>query len=228
MFLFLCYFTGSSWHPGSLEKDLLYPGHITASKDLGRPLTAYSPAGGTKLDLDTCPAPRWNLHCFSLLDICSTWLCCCCYLFLYPLWGAWDLPQPAIKPMPPTLEAWSLNHWLFSHYVWLFVTSRTAARQASLSSTISQSLLKLMSIELVMPSNQLIVCHPLLLLPSVSPSFRGFSSEPLDCQEIPVYLPCFHNATNIILRYPWSGRKGHTFWKSVHICQKNQTPFPSL
>ena len=86
--------------------------------------------------------------------------------------------------------------------VQLFVTPWTTAQQGSLSITNSWSLLKLMSIELVMPSNQLIVCHPLLLLPSVSPSFRGFSSEPLDCQEIPVYLPCVHNATNIILKYP--------------------------
>ena len=60
--------------------------------------------------------------------------------------------------------------------VLLFVTPWTAARQASLSFTISQSLLKLMSIELVMPSNHLILCHPLLLLPSIFPSIRFFSS----------------------------------------------------
>ena len=52
--------------------------------------------------------------------------------------------------------------------VWLFATSRTAARQASLSFTVSQSLLKLMFIESVMPSNHLILCCPLLLLPSVA------------------------------------------------------------
>ena len=56
-------------------------------------------------------------------------------------------------------------------------TSWTAARQTSLSFTISQSLLKLMSIESVMPCNHLILCHPLLLLPSVFPSIRVFSSE---------------------------------------------------
>ena len=54
---------------------------------------------------------------------------------------------------------------------------RTAARQASLSITNSQSLLKLMSIESVMPSNHFIFCHPLLLLPSIFSSFRVFSSE---------------------------------------------------
>ena len=51
--------------------------------------------------------------------------------------------------------------------VWLFATPRMAACQASLSFTISQSLLKVMSIELVMPSNHLILCHPLLRLPSI-------------------------------------------------------------
>ena len=59
----------------------------------------------------------------------------------------------------------------------LFVTPRTAACQASLSITNSQSLLKLMSIKSVMPSNHLILCHPLLLLPSIFPSFRVFSKE---------------------------------------------------
>ena len=53
----------------------------------------------------------------------------------------------------------------------------TAAHQASLSITNSQSLLKLMSIELVMPSNHLILCHPLLLPPSVFPSISIFSNE---------------------------------------------------
>ena len=61
----------------------------------------------------------------------------------------------------------------------LFVTSWTAASQASLSITNSQSLLKLMSIASVMPSNYLILCHPLLLPPSILPSIRVFSSESL-------------------------------------------------
>ena len=65
----------------------------------------------------------------------------------------------------------------FLHHVRLFVTPRPAARQASLSFTISQSLLKLMSIESVMPSNHLILCRPLLLLPSIFPSIRVFSNE---------------------------------------------------
>ena len=61
--------------------------------------------------------------------------------------------------------------------VHLFVTPWTAACQASLSITNSQSLLKLMSIELVMPSKHLILCCPLLLLPSIFPSIRLFSNE---------------------------------------------------
>ena len=61
--------------------------------------------------------------------------------------------------------------------VQLFVTPWTAAHQASLSITNSQSLLKLMAIELVMPSNHLILCRPLLLSPSIFPSIRVFSSE---------------------------------------------------
>ena len=59
----------------------------------------------------------------------------------------------------------------------LFATPWTAARQASLSITNSRSLPKLMSIESVMPSNHLILCHPLLLLPSIFPSIRVFSNE---------------------------------------------------
>ena len=62
-------------------------------------------------------------------------------------------------------------------HVRLFATPWTAARQASLSITKSWSLLKLMSIELVMPSNHLILCHPFLLPPSIFPSFRVFSNE---------------------------------------------------
>ena len=63
----------------------------------------------------------------------------------------------------------------------LFATPWTAARQASLSITNSRSLLKLMSTEFVMPSNHLILCHPLLLPPSIFPSIRVFSNESVLC-----------------------------------------------
>ena len=69
---------------------------------------------------------------------------------------------------------------LLSH-VRLFVTPWTAACQASLSITNSQSLLKLMSIESVMPSNHLILCRPLLLPPSIFPSIGVFSNESVLC-----------------------------------------------
>ena len=65
----------------------------------------------------------------------------------------------------------------FLSCVWLFVIPRTAACQPSLSATISQSLLKLMSIESIMPFNHLILYRPILLLPSIFPSIRVFSSE---------------------------------------------------
>ena len=71
----------------------------------------------------------------------------------------------------PGQSVQSLSH------VRLFGTPWTAACQASLSNTNSQSLLKLMSIESVMPSNHSILCCPLLLLPSIFPSIRVFSSE---------------------------------------------------
>ena len=64
---------------------------------------------------------------------------------------------------------------------------RTAARQASLSITNSQSLVKLMCIKLVMPSNHLILCHPLLLLPSIFPSIRVISNESVLCIRWPKY-----------------------------------------
>ena len=66
---------------------------------------------------------------------------------------------------------------LLSHVMELFATPWIAGLQASLSITNSQSLLKLMSIESVMPSNQLILCHPLLFPPSIFPSIRVFSNE---------------------------------------------------
>ena len=73
-------------------------------------------------------------------------------------------------------------------HIWLFATPWTPAHQAFLSITNSQSLLKLMSIQSVMPSNHLILCHPLLLLPSIFPSIRVFSNESALCVRWPKYL----------------------------------------
>ena len=75
---------------------------------------------------------------------------------------------------------------LLSH-VRLFATPWTEARQASLSITNSWSLLRLMSIESGMPSNHLILCHPLLLLPSVFPRIRVFSNESTVCIRWPKF-----------------------------------------
>ena len=90
-----------------------------------------------------------------------------------------------------------MDDWIFHQIrldqslsrVRLFATPWIAARQASLSITNSRSSLRLMSIESVMPSRHLILCHPLLLLPPIPPSIRVFSNEstlesPLDCKEI--------------------------------------------
>ena len=76
---------------------------------------------------------------------------------------------------------WSLSS------VQLFATPWAAACQASLFITNSQSLLKLMSIESVMPSNHLILCHPLLLLPSIFPSIRISSNESILHIRLPMY-----------------------------------------
>ena len=85
---------------------------------------------------------------------------------------------------------WPVWAWIvvqLPDHVRLFAASWTAAHQASLSFTISQNLFKLMSIKSVMPSNRLIPCLPLLLLPSVFPSIRVFFSESALCIRWPKY-----------------------------------------
>ena len=119
-----------------------------------------------------------------------------CFNITCVLWGFFGPKScgildswPGIEPAPPALEGEVLVTGppgksrpcifvvqLLSH-VWLFVTPWIATHQASLSFTVSRSLLKLKSFELMMPSNHLILCRPLLLLPSVSPSFRVFSNK---------------------------------------------------
>ena len=81
-----------------------------------------------------------------------------------------------LKPNERPLHTYFSSVQLLSH-VWLFVTPWTTACQASQSITNSKSLPKLMSIELVMPYSHLILCCPLLLLPSIFPSIRVFSNE---------------------------------------------------
>ena len=107
-------------------------------------------------------------------------------------------------------------------HVWLFVTPWTAACQASLSFTNSRSLLKLMSIELVMPSNHLILCCPLLLLPSIFPSIRIFSNESVLCigegNGNPLQYSCLENSMDCstpsfpALHYLWEFAQIHVHW----------------
>ena len=95
------------------------------------------------------------------------------------------LCNEATNPALLTYSCFSSGHWLQNQFssvqslscVQLFATPWTTARQASLSITNSWSLLKPLSIESVMPSNHLILCHPLLLLRSIFPSIRVFSNE---------------------------------------------------
>ena len=94
--------------------------------------------------------------------------------------------------------------------VQLFATPWTAAHQASLFIANTQSLLKLMSIELVMPSHHLILCHPLLLLPPIPSSIRVFSIESAVCIKWPKYWnfsfsisPCNEYSGLISFRMDW-------------------------
>ena len=80
--------------------------------------------------------------------------------------------------------------------VWLFVTPWTSACQASLSFTISRSLFKLPSFKSVMPSNHLILCHPLPLLPSIFPSVRACSNESVLHIRWPKYWSCSLSPSN--------------------------------
>ena len=89
-------------------------------------------------------------------------------------------------------QSWSLKSFCISSIqllsrVQLFATLWIAARQASLSITNSRSSLRLMSIESVMPSSHLILCHPLILLPPIPPSIRVFSNESTLCIRWPKY-----------------------------------------
>ena len=117
-----------------------------------------------------------------------------------------DLPDPGIEPTSllcllssalacgflPTSTTWEAPSIRYAvvqslSHVQLFVTPWTAAHQASLSFTISQSLLKLISIESVMPSNHLVLYCPLLLLPSIFPRISIFSNELALCIRWPKY-----------------------------------------
>ena len=135
----------------------------------------------------------------------------------------WDLPESGISPCVSCIGRWIFYHWatsearvifqfssiqftslqLLSH-VWLLVIPWAAACQASLSITISWSLLKFMSIESVMLSNHLVLCRPLLLTPSMFPSIRAFSNESV----LRIRWPRYWSSINMPLLSRWSS----------HIC----------
>ena len=92
----------------------------------------------------------------------------------------WNKTKSEQRQIEFLIGAWNTANLVFVELlsrVWLFVTSWSAANQASLSLTNSLGWLKLMFIKSVISSNHLILCHPLLLLPSIFPSIRVFSNE---------------------------------------------------
>ena len=114
-------------------------------------------------------------------------------------------------------RAWPCGSWTPTHYrifssvqslsrVQLFETPWTAACQASLSITNSQSPSKPMSIESVKPSNHLILCHPLLLLPSIFTSIRAFSNESALCIRWPKYWSFSFNISLKFQSFQWTPR----------------------
>ena len=107
----------------------------------------------------------------TLLGLLGSEVFLCCVPFLVEASASRTFPEFQWQVQFSSVQ--SLSH------VQLSVTPWTAALQAFLSITNSHSLLKLMSIESVMPSNHLILCHPLLLLPLILPSIRVFSNEPV-------------------------------------------------
>ena len=128
------------------------------------------------------------------------------------MWWIWESLSSKLKKKKKGTPSWSLfisyKPFLCTFHikflispvqslscVQLFVTPWTVARQASLSITNSWSLLKLMSIELVIPSNHLILCHPLLFLPSIFPSIGVFSNESALCIRWPKYWSFSFNIT---------------------------------
>ena len=125
-------------------------------------------------------------------------------------------------------KGYQLMHYLsglLPSCVWLFATPWTAARQASLFFTISWSLLKVMSIESVMPSNHLILCHPLLLLPSIFPSIRVSSNDSALHIRWPKYWsfslsnhPSNEYSGSMSFRIDWFDPPEWTEGENYHLC----------
>ena len=164
---------------------------------------------------------------FEILDRVTGRLQCCLLLGLlqlppdrFPSFCSWPSTISFTYQPERFFKIWESPTWCRCYlyylssvqslsHVWLFVTPRTAARQASLSITNSWSLLKLMSIESVMPSNHLILCCPLLLRPSIFPSIRVFSNESVLCIRWPKYwsfsfsISPSNECSGLIFRMDW-------------------------
>ena len=119
------------------------------------------------------PTPVLFLPCFHLHETTFLVIISQCNSYTLIGWGEFNFYFSIFVNQFSSVQSLSC--------VQLFVTPWTVAHQASLSVTNSQSLLKCISIDLVIPSNHLILCHPLLLLPSTFPSIRVFSNEPFLC-----------------------------------------------
>ena len=129
------------------------------------------------------------LDCFTLFSSSPLFLCCPEMNYLIFEFQVFGQPLLVIHFLTGCVLCFSCCAVVVEllSCVQLFATPWTAAPQASLSFIISQSLLKLMSIESVMPSNHLILCCPLLILPSIFPSIRVFSNVSALCIRWPKY-----------------------------------------
>ena len=134
-------------------------------------------------------APNWK-------QLLGKYRSCCKDFYIYQ--NCCQQEQNGFYSLLPSMSQGHSFHCKNLSHIWnhvvqllsqvqLFVTPWAAARQASLSITNSQSLLKLISIESVRPSNHLVLCRPLLLLPSIFPSIRVFSNDSVLCIRWPKY-----------------------------------------
>ena len=178
--IFLCCSMSNSLRPHGLYSPWVSPGQNTEVGSLSL-LQGIFPTQGSNPGLPHC---RWILYQLSHKGILRIleWVA-------YPFSRRFSQPSNQTRIsciVDGFFTKWAIRETLYNiqfssvqllSRVRLFATPWIAARQASLSITNSQSLLKLMSIESVMPSSHLILCRPLLLLPSIPPSIRVFSNE---------------------------------------------------